>query len=73
MEINVNIVTLIEDDHSLTCREMVTIMDCSKATIENIMKKLGMRSDASTWVPHQLMKQQLQQHVDICTRLKNRY
>ncbi len=73
-EINVNIVrTFFEEGHSLTCWEMAAIMDSSKSIIENIMKKLGMCCAASTWVSHHLMKQQLQQRVDICTCLKNKY
>ncbi len=60
IKINVNTVrTLIEEDRSLTCHEMDAIMDCSKLTIENIMKKLGMRHVVSMWVAHNLTKQQL--------------
>ncbi len=46
-KINVNTVrTLIEENSSLTCLKTVT-MDCSKSTIESIMKKFGMWSVAS--------------------------
>ncbi len=42
-KVNINTMRiLIEEDRSLTCWEMVAIMDCSKSTIKNIMKKLGM-------------------------------
>ncbi len=57
-KININnIRTLIEEDRSLTCREMAAVMDYSKSMIKNIMKKLHMRHVASMWVPHHLMKQ----------------
>ncbi len=73
-KINVNTVrTLINKDCSLTYREMVAMMDYSMSTIKNIMKKLGMRCVAWLWVLHHLMKQQLQQCVDVCTCLKNKY
>ncbi len=52
---------------------MAAILDCLNSTIENIMKKLCMRCVASMWLPHHLTKEHLQQLVDICTHLKNRY
>ncbi len=68
-EINVNMVrVLVDKDRSLTCRKMVGIMDCSKSTIENILKKLSMWRVASRWVLHRLIKEQLQKRVDVCKR-----
>ncbi len=67
---NVNTVrTLIEEDRSLTYREMVAIIDCSNSMIEN----MKMSCVASTWVPHHLMKQQLKKCVDVCAYLKTNF
>ncbi len=39
-EININFIrVLIEEYHALTCRQIAAIADCSKSTVENIMKK----------------------------------
>ncbi len=72
-KINVNTVRTFIEDHSIICQEMAAIMDCSKSTIENIMKRLGMWCVTPTWVLHHLTKHRLQHCIDICTCLKNKY
>ncbi len=48
---------------------MVVIMDYSKSTIKNIMKKFDIQCVTLIWVPYYLTKEQLQQRVDVSKHL----
>ncbi len=47
-KINVNTVRTLTEDRSLTCRKIAALINYSKSTIKNIMKKPGMQHVVST-------------------------
>ncbi len=73
-EVNVNtILVIVQEDASLTVREIAALVHVSKSTVDNILtKELKLQRICALWVPHFLTQEQLQHRVDICCEWKSK-
>ena len=59
----------IEEDPRLTTRRVADRLECSHATVETHLSKLGKKWKYGVWIPHELSPHQLQLRVDTCMAL----
>ena len=60
---------LIEQDPRLTSRCLAEQLGCSHTAVENHMNELGKTWRYGVWIPHELLRHQLQYRVDTCMDL----
>ncbi len=73
-EVNINtIAVIVQEDASLTVREITALVHVSKSTVDNILtKELKLWRVCAQWVPHFLTWEQLQRRVDVCRKWKSK-
>lgn len=62
----------IEENPSMTTRMLAEDFECSKTTIEEILREAGKVWKKSKWIPHELTQAQKQKRIDVATALLNR-
>ena len=61
--------TLIENNQCDTTREIADILKISKSSVENHLHQLSYVHHFDIWVPHELKKKNLLDHIFICDSL----
>lgn len=63
---------LLEENCRRTTRELAEILECSKTTVDDHLRRLGKVPKLGVWVPHKLTPQNLHDRAETCTILLSR-